>query len=86
MSTYSTVVSGGTSGTWSNCRNIHLTVDLKHKHLAGHCPVEGSASTNRASKRMTHRAQLRGRLGERIFHGSSCAERTRPTARYPRNE
>ena len=34
--TYSTVVSAGTDGMWSSCRNMHLTLVLKHRHLAGH--------------------------------------------------
>ncbi|GFS41599.1 hypothetical protein NPIL_455481 [Nephila pilipes] len=84
-STYRTVVSGGTSATWSNCKNIHLTVDLKHKHLAGHCPLEGSASTNRAPKRRLNRPKLRLKYGDRIFFGSS-GRVTSPTLRYPRNE
>lgn len=53
VATYSIVVSGGTSGTLSSWRNMHLTVVRKHRHRAGHwasaSPVVKAASSSRTA-------------------------------------
>lgn len=50
--THRIVVSGGTSGTLSSCKNMHLTVVRKHRHLAGHCAT--ARPVEKAARRMTN--------------------------------
>jgi hypothetical protein len=57
--THRIVVSGGTSGTLSSCRNMHLTVVRKHRHLAGHWAsaspvVKATRNTRKPNITTTH--------------------------------